>query len=238
MSSTVSALTASRLTPYGISDRLVGLALPACLARSTDAIDSTNAIEAPRYKRNERNQRNRPNSLASLAFPARRASLADPIDSTDSTRLTGLDHSTDDEVDPLRKPRRLQKARELTKEVYRLTADHQFSRDFGLRNQMRRVVVPNRPNRLYDSMNSRPMKVVLLVGGLGTRLSEETDARPKPMVEIGGRPILWRIMKIYSAHGIHEFIICLGYKGYMIKEYFANYFLQWRCTRITPSPGG
>jgi len=60
------------------------------------------------------------------------------------------------------------------------------------------------------------MKVVILAGSLGTRLSEETDARPKPMVEIGGRPILWHIMKIHSAHGIHEFIICLGYKGYMI----------------------
>lgn len=70
------------------------------------------------------------------------------------------------------------------------------------------------------------MKVVILAGGLGTRLSEETDARPKPMVEIGGRPILWHIMKLYSAHGIHEFLICLGYKGYMIKEYFANYFLH------------
>ena len=70
------------------------------------------------------------------------------------------------------------------------------------------------------------MKLVILAGGLGTRLSEETDARPKPMVEIGGRPILWHIMKIYSAYGIHDFIICLGYKGYMIKEYFANYFLH------------
>ncbi len=70
------------------------------------------------------------------------------------------------------------------------------------------------------------MKAVILAGGLGTRLSEETDARPKPMVEIGGRPILWHIMKIYSAHGIDEFIICLGYKGYVIKEYFANYFLH------------
>ena len=69
------------------------------------------------------------------------------------------------------------------------------------------------------------MKAVILAGGLGSRLSEETVARPKPMVEIGGRPILWHIMKIYSAHGIHDFIICLGYKGNMIKEYFANYFL-------------
>lgn len=70
------------------------------------------------------------------------------------------------------------------------------------------------------------MKVVILAGGLGTRLSEETDSRPKPMVEIGGRPILWHIMKLYSAYGIHDFIICLGYKGYIIKEYFANYFLH------------
>jgi glucose-1-phosphate cytidylyltransferase len=70
------------------------------------------------------------------------------------------------------------------------------------------------------------MKAVILAGGLGTRISEETIVRPKPMVEIGGKPILWHIMKIYSAHGIHDFIICLGYKGYMIKEYFANYFLH------------
>jgi glucose-1-phosphate cytidylyltransferase len=70
-----------------------------------------------------------------------------------------------------------------------------------------------------------PMKAVILAGGMGSRLSEETSVRPKPMVEIGGRPILWHIMKIYSAYGIHDFIICLGYKGNMIKEYFANYFL-------------
>ena len=70
------------------------------------------------------------------------------------------------------------------------------------------------------------MKAVLLAGGLGTRLSEETDLKPKPMVEIGGRPILWHIMKIYSSHGIDDFIICCGYKGYLIKEYFANYFLH------------
>ena len=70
------------------------------------------------------------------------------------------------------------------------------------------------------------MKAVLLAGGLGTRLSEETSIRPKPMVEIGGKPILWHIMKIYSAHGINEFIICCGYKGYVIKEYFNNYFLH------------
>jgi len=70
------------------------------------------------------------------------------------------------------------------------------------------------------------MKAVILAGGLGTRLSEETDLKPKPMVEIGGKPILWHIMKIYSAHGIHDFIICCGYKGYVIKEYFANYFLH------------
>jgi len=70
------------------------------------------------------------------------------------------------------------------------------------------------------------MKAVLLAGGLGTRISEETDLKPKPMVEIGGKPILWHIMKNYSAHGINEFIICCGYKGYVIKEYFANYFLH------------
>ncbi|MCM8814089.1 MAG: glucose-1-phosphate cytidylyltransferase [Candidatus Omnitrophica bacterium] len=69
-------------------------------------------------------------------------------------------------------------------------------------------------------------KVVILAGGLGTRLSEETEIRPKPMIEIGGRPILWHIMKIYSTYGFNEFIICLGYKGYVIKEYFANYFLH------------
>ena len=70
------------------------------------------------------------------------------------------------------------------------------------------------------------MKVVILAGGMGTRLSEETDLKPKPMVEIGGKPILWHIMKIYSSHGFNEFIICCGYKGYMIKEYFANYFIH------------
>jgi len=71
-----------------------------------------------------------------------------------------------------------------------------------------------------------PMKVVILAGGLGSRLSEETDSRPKPMVLIGGKPILWHIMKIYSAHGLNDFIICLGYKGYVIKEYFSNYYLH------------
>ena len=70
------------------------------------------------------------------------------------------------------------------------------------------------------------MKAVILAGGLGTRISEETTTRPKPMVEIGGRPILWHIMKTFSAYGINDFIICLGYKGYLIKEYFANYFLH------------
>jgi glucose-1-phosphate cytidylyltransferase len=70
------------------------------------------------------------------------------------------------------------------------------------------------------------MKAVLLAGGLGTRFSEETDVRPKPMIEIGGKPILWHIMKIYSSHGINDFIVCLGYKGYVIKEYFSNYFLH------------
>jgi glucose-1-phosphate cytidylyltransferase len=70
------------------------------------------------------------------------------------------------------------------------------------------------------------MKAVILAGGLGTRISEETSTRPKPMVEIGGKPILWHILKIYSAHGINDFVICCGYKGYVIKEYFANYFLH------------
>ena len=70
------------------------------------------------------------------------------------------------------------------------------------------------------------MKAVILAGGLGTRISEETSIRPKPMVEIGGKPILWHIMKIYSAHGVNDFVICCGYKGYVIKEYFANYFLH------------
>ena len=70
------------------------------------------------------------------------------------------------------------------------------------------------------------MKCVILAGGLGTRISEETASRPKPMVEIGGKPVLWHVMKIYSSHGIRDFIICAGYKGYVIKEYFANYFLH------------
>jgi glucose-1-phosphate cytidylyltransferase len=70
------------------------------------------------------------------------------------------------------------------------------------------------------------MKAVILAGGLGTRLSEETAIKPKPMVEVGGQPILWHIMKIYSAHGINDFVICCGYKGYVIKEFFANYFLR------------
>lgn len=70
------------------------------------------------------------------------------------------------------------------------------------------------------------MKAVILAGGLGTRISEETYLKPKPMIEIGGKPILWHIMKMYSTHGVNEFIICCGYKGYLIKEYFANYFLH------------
>ena len=94
------------------------------------------------------------------------------------------------------------------------------------------------------------MKAVILAGGLGTRLSEETTVRPKPMVEIGGRPILWHILKIYSQHRINDFIICCGYKGYLIKEYFANYFLhmsdvtfdmrenRMQVIRASPSPGG
>ena len=70
------------------------------------------------------------------------------------------------------------------------------------------------------------MKAVILAGGLGTRISEETLVKPKPMIEIGGMPIIWHIMKIYSSHGVNDFIICCGYKGYLIKEYFANYFLH------------
>ena len=70
------------------------------------------------------------------------------------------------------------------------------------------------------------MKAVILAGGMGSRLSEETAVRPKPMVEIGGKPMLWHIMKIYAAHGIEEFVVCLGYKGYVIKEYFANYYIH------------
>lgn len=70
------------------------------------------------------------------------------------------------------------------------------------------------------------MKAVILAGGLGTRISEETQYKPKPMVEIGGKPILWHIMKIYSTHGVRDFVVCCGYKGYVIKEYFANYFLH------------
>ena len=70
------------------------------------------------------------------------------------------------------------------------------------------------------------MKAVILAGGFGTRISEETSVKPKPMIEIGGKPILWHILKIYSHHGVNDFIICCGYKGYLIKEYFANYFLH------------
>ena len=81
------------------------------------------------------------------------------------------------------------------------------------------------------------MKVVILAGGLGTRLSEETEIRPKPMVEIGGMPIIWHIMKIYSTQGFNEFIVCLGYKGYVIKEYFANYFLHLSDVTIELSTG-
>jgi len=77
-----------------------------------------------------------------------------------------------------------------------------------------------------DAPNGQRMKAVLLAGGLGTRLSEETATKPKPMVEIGGKPILWHIMKMYSSHGINDFIVCLGYRGYVIKEYFQNYFLH------------
>src|SRR6056300_1645881 len=70
------------------------------------------------------------------------------------------------------------------------------------------------------------MKAVILAGGLGTRISEESHLRPKPMIEIGGKPMLWHIMKMYSAHGVQDFIVCLGYKGYVVKEYFSNYVLH------------
>ncbi len=79
--------------------------------------------------------------------------------------------------------------------------------------------------RVADKDEKR-VKAVILAGGRGSRLAEETEVRPKPMVTVGGMPILWHIMKIFSAHGVNEFVICLGYKGYMIKEYFANYFLH------------
>ena len=79
---------------------------------------------------------------------------------------------------------------------------------------------------LAGFLKGQNMKAVILAGGLGTRISEESHLRPKPMIEIGGRPILWHVMKLYSAHGVSDFVICLGYKGYMIKEYFANYVLH------------
>ncbi len=80
----------------------------------------------------------------------------------------------------------------------------------------------------FEALASKEVwvKAVILAGGLGTRIGEETAVRPKPMVEIGGKPIIWHILKIYSSYGINEFVICLGYKGYLIKEYFANYFLH------------
>ena len=81
------------------------------------------------------------------------------------------------------------------------------------------------------------MKVLLLAGGLGTRLGDGTDIKPKPMVEIGGKPILWHIMKLYSKYGFNEFVLLLGYKGYFIKEYFANYFLHQSDVEIDISNG-
>jgi glucose-1-phosphate cytidylyltransferase len=88
---------------------------------------------------------------------------------------------------------------------------------------VKKFVIP--PDEILDKM-ARVMNCIILAGGLGTRISEESGSRPKPMVEIGGKPVLWHVMKIYSAHGIRDFIICTGYKGYVIKEYFANYFLH------------
>ncbi len=82
------------------------------------------------------------------------------------------------------------------------------------------------PWQYFTHTTPNHMKAVILAGGLGTRLSEETHLKPKPMVEVGGKPILWHILKVYSHFGINEFVICCGYKGYLIKEYFANYFLH------------
>lgn len=87
-------------------------------------------------------------------------------------------------------------------------------------------------------MPESDVKVVILAGGLGTRISEESHLRPKPMIEIGGRPILWHVMKIYSAHGLNDFVICLGYKGYMIKEFFANFVLHASDVTIDATTGG
>lgn len=88
------------------------------------------------------------------------------------------------------------------------------------------VVAAEKEPGVSGSLTCIAVKAVILAGGFGSRLSEETAVRPKPMVEIGGKPMLWHIMKIYAAHGIDEFVICLGYKGYLIKEYFANYYLH------------
>lgn len=99
----------------------------------------------------------------------------------------------------------------------------------GERKEERKRLVRLNSCRADDSLRQpyeKSMKAVILAGGLGTRLSEETHIKPKPMVEIGGKPILWHVLKIYSHFNIHEFIICCGYKGYLIKEYFANYFLH------------
>src|SRR5688500_12379475 len=78
----------------------------------------------------------------------------------------------------------------------------------------------------HFASGARLMKAVILAGGFGTRISEESHLKPKPMIEIGGKPIIWHIMKIYSKHAITDFVVCLGYKGYLLKEYFANYFLH------------
>ncbi len=93
---------------------------------------------------------------------------------------------------------------------------------YGAPYPLTRRYIPSFPAQVSSNI----MKAVILAGGYGTRLSEETLVKPKPMVEIGGKPILWHIIKLYSAHGVNEFIICCGYKGYVIKEYFANYFLH------------
>src|SRR5438552_6051042 len=91
-----------------------------------------------------------------------------------------------------------------------------------LQRKAKKPTLSSEPNRSTHTK----MKAVILAGGLGTRISEESHLRPKPMIEIGGKPVLWHILKIYSRHAINDFVICLGYRGYMIKEYFANYFLH------------
>jgi glucose-1-phosphate cytidylyltransferase len=108
-----------------------------------------------------------------------------------------------------------------------MRAPNCFARNkLGNGNNTDNLIVYSVPTFYSHDLSEDVLKAVILAGGLGTRLSEETGSRPKPMVEIGGMPILWHILKIYSEHGISDFIVCCGYKGYLIKEYFANYFLH------------